>query len=247
MSLLTLGRSIEVLNCFSEEKPSWGVRELSNELNFGHSVIQRILSTFVNHGILMKNEETNKYEMGFKILEYYSVLQAKMQNLDNFTPIMKTISEKTNKTVFLNVLQGNEVVCLKIVESKQELRLVIKVGSKHPLYYGSRGKVMLAFLPREEQRRVLAPLDEAEQERISKQLEEIRQKGWSMTFGERVTTVVGISIPLFNRQNGVRASLTIGGPDERHHDPDEIEKDVKILKEHEQVFESLLLLNHFFQ
>ncbi|MDT2193518.1 helix-turn-helix domain-containing protein [Paenibacillus larvae] len=44
--LKTLEKSLDLLEHFTEETPSWGVRELAKKMGLSHSIVYRILVTY---------------------------------------------------------------------------------------------------------------------------------------------------------------------------------------------------------
>ena len=51
------------------DHPQKGVRELAAELGLGKSSVQRILATLASEGLVQKNTDTNKYELGLSVVE----------------------------------------------------------------------------------------------------------------------------------------------------------------------------------
>ncbi|WP_408008469.1 IclR family transcriptional regulator [Pseudalkalibacillus sp. A8] len=225
MSLKTLEKSLEVLKCFTEEKSSWGVRELANEINMNHSVVFRILKTFEEYGFLVQNTRTNKYELGLKFFEYSLIVSNKFKISDVFYPYMKELAESTGESVFLTWLDGNEGVCLLIAESDQTVKYTVSVGSRNPLYAGASHKVILAYLPREKQEQIIdkgiikfTDNTITNSELIFEDLKKIKQQGWSYSIGEYTKDVAGIAVPIFNRHNTIVGSLTVATPSYRIND-----------------------------
>ncbi|WP_369700045.1 IclR family transcriptional regulator [Bacillus sp. AFS041924] len=220
--LKTLDNSLELLKCFTKQNPSWGVRELSKEMNMNHSVVYRILSTFESHGFLAQNSETKKYELGIRFMEYGYIVQEKM-NLSNFIyPIMKELSEETEESTFLTWLEGSEGITVEIAETDKRIKFAVSKGARSVLYAGASSKVIMAYLPQEKIAEIMDTGLQAfttktilEPETLLKDLEEIRAKGWCYSIGEYSESIFALSVPLFNRKNEIIASLTIGGPEYR--------------------------------
>jgi DNA-binding IclR family transcriptional regulator len=236
MSLKTLDNSLYLLEFFTRENPSWGVRELAKKCEMSHSVVQRILSTFEKKGFLMKDPQTLKYELGISFWEYGQMVQEKIHLDDLIHPILERISKKGGESVFFTVLDGREGVCMDIAESEQNIKYAISIGSRTQLYAGASNKVIMAFLPYDQQAMIidkgLKPVTShtiVNEEKLKKDLIDIRQKGWCYSVGEYTESVFGIAIPLFNYRNEVFSSLTISGPAYRASE-DQIEPLLQLLK-----------------
>lgn len=222
MTLKTLEKSVELLTLFTKERASWGVRELAKELNMNHTTVYRILATFEQHGFLIQNQETKKYELGMKFWEYGQLVEDKLGISECIYPIMKKISEKTGESIFLTWLFELECVCVEIAESTKTIKFAVSVGSRTPLYAGASNTVIMAYLPREIQEKVmekgLKPFTEhtlVDHDKLLKTLDEIKQRGWCFSVGEFAEAVFGLAVPLFNKRKEIIGSLTIAGPENR--------------------------------
>jgi len=222
MILKTLDNAIQVLNCFTEEKKSWGVRELARELDISHTAISRILITFEKNGFLTQNPETKKYDLGLKFVELGQIVRGRFSITELIYPIMQKISKKTKESIFLTWRENNKGITLAIAESEEQIKFSVSIGTQTPLYVGASCKVIMAFLPEEEQRAIIenemhkfnenSPRNE---ERLLENLDEIKKQGWSYTCGEYSDQVFGLGAPIFDKNGRIIASVTIAGPEYR--------------------------------
>lgn len=219
MTLKTLDKSLELLELFTKERTSWGVREIAKELDINHTTIHRILTTFEQKGYLIQDHETKKYELGMKLWEFGQLVEDKMGISEYIYPIMKTVSEQTGETIFLTWLNDMECVHVEMAESSQSIKFSVSVGSRTPLHAGASNTVIMAYLPRELQEQViekgltsLTAHTVIEQESLYKKLDEIKRRGWCFSVGEFKEEVFGLSVPLFNKRKEIVASMTIAGP-----------------------------------
>ncbi|MBE5398383.1 IclR family transcriptional regulator [Brevibacillus borstelensis] len=222
LSLKTLEKSLELLRCFSEEKPAWGVREIAKELDMSHTIVHRILATFEQFGYLRQNPENKKYELGLEFLQIAQKVKARIHPGDVLVPVMKGLSEQTGESVFLSWLDGLEGVYVEIVESSHVLKYSVTVGRRFPLYAGSIGRVMMAHLPEDKQEEIISrglnPLTSrtiVNPEVLRQQLQMIRKNGWAYSAGEYNEGVAGLHMPLFDKNGKILGSLGIAGPDHR--------------------------------
>jgi DNA-binding IclR family transcriptional regulator len=234
--LKTLDQALKVLHSFTREKPHWGVRELAKELDMNHSIVYRILATFLENGFLQQNKETKKYELGLKFMEYGALVREQLQISDRINPIMKQLSEDTGESIFLTWLDGHEGICVEIYESSQTIKYGLPVGSRTPLFAGASNKVIMAFLAPEEQESIILKALElnvlrkaASKEHLLKGLLKIQQEGWAYSVGDYSDSVFGIAVPLLDRKHNIIASLTVAGPEYRMP-ADKVGKSLKILR-----------------
>jgi DNA-binding IclR family transcriptional regulator len=220
--LKTLDQALKVLQSFTREKPHWGVRELAKELDMNHSIVYRILATFLENGFLQQNKETKKYELGLKFMEYGALVREQLQISDRINPIMKQLSEDTGESIFLTWLDGHVGICVEIYESSQTIKYGLPIGSRTPLFAGASNKVIMAFLAPEEQESIILKALElnvggkaVSREGLLASLHQIRQEGWAYSVGDYFDSVFGIAVPLLDRRKDIIASLTVAGPEYR--------------------------------
>lgn len=222
MTLKTLDNALEILKNFTYSEPAWGVRELAKKLNISHSIVYRVLATFEEHGFLVQNEETHKYELGIKFWEYGIIVKEKLNVTDLILPTMESLAAETGESIFLTWLDGLEGICLEIAESSQRVKCAVSIGSRTPLYAGASNKVIMAYLPLEKQEAIIRQgLQEytshtiIRPDELRRNLEEIRNQGWCYSVGEYSEEVVGIAVPLFNSRGHVTGSITVAAPEYR--------------------------------
>ncbi|MFF2175827.1 IclR family transcriptional regulator [Lysinibacillus sp. NPDC058147] len=237
MTLKTLDNSLEVLKYFSKQTPTWGVRELAKEMNISHSIIYRILSTFENHGFLIQNPETKKYELGLRFLEFGQMVKEKLNLSDFVLPIMKNLSEEIKESVFLTWLDGTDGVTVEIAESSQTIKFSVSIGTRTPLYIGASCRTIMAYLPENRQMDIMSkgmeqftPETITDPDEMLLDLEKIRNQGWCFTTGEYSHSVFGIGVPLFNSKGEIIASLTLAGPVYRKPTVEKLPEIVRIIQ-----------------
>lgn len=222
MMLKTLDNAIQVLNCFTAQKKAWGVRELARELNISHTAVNRIVKTYERNGFLTQDAETKKYQLGLKFIEFSQIIRERMSITEDILPIMEKIAEKTKESIFLTWKENNDGVTLAIAESEERIKFSVSIGTRTPLYVGASCKVIMAFLPEEEQ---LAIIDQGltrytektttDKIALLNELKEIKERKWCYTHGEYTDQVFGLAVPLFNKHQQVIASITAAGPQYR--------------------------------
>jgi len=126
---------------------------------------------------------------------------------------MKEIAEKTGETVDLNIIQEGKRICIEKVDGKFSLRQFVEIGRRLPLYKGAFGKLLLAYLPKEEQKEILYKVKYDLKKSIKEalaELDDINEKGFAVSQNERVMGAAAVSAPILNKGN-IIAGLTISG------------------------------------
>ena len=220
----TLNRAVKILECFTQEQPELGVREVARRIALSTSATGRLMMAMKDLGILSQNPMTRIYSIGPRVLTWAGTYLSTSDIRNLAYPYLEELHQKTSETISLYILDGNERVCIERLESTQNVRFVApRVGRHLPLHAGSAGKVLLAYLPPERQDEILnAPvllrLTEktiVDPQTLREELIKIRELGYAISNGEWILDASGIAAPIFDRNGAVVAALTISGPTQR--------------------------------
>lgn len=223
--LETVDRVLMLLECFTDAKPEWGISELSEHLGLYKSVIHRMLSNLQYRGYVSQNPVTKKYSLGLKLFELGMIVSRQMNLRAIAGSEMKALSEITEETVLLTIVDGSNGVCIEKMESNQAIKSTSQLGKRVPLYAGAPTKLLMAYLSESEidsmlQEDLSSFTDRTitDPERLKLELLEIRKQGYCWTFGELDIGSAGIAFPIYNAEEQVIASVSVLGPEFRMKD-----------------------------
>ena len=216
----SLKRALNILNCFTFDVPEQRVSEIAQRLGMTKSTVYRVLSTFSSANILVKSPNTQKYRLGPKILELAGTFLSKADLRTIALPHLEELRKRTDETVSIFVIDGDQRVCLDRLESSQGIRDVINVGERLPLHAGSAGKLLLAYMPKEKRDKLMekiglhqfTPHTIKNREELEKELENIRRDDLAVSFQERELLAVSASVPIKNYKGEVIAACSMSGP-----------------------------------
>lgn len=194
--------------------------EISEKLELYPSTIHRILDTLKYWGYVEQDSHTQKYQLGLKVLELGMAKLHQMDLAKESTPYLKELVKQCNETVHLGVLEEGEVMYLAKEESSQNIRMISYVGKRAPLHCTALGKVLLAYMPEEERKKILQNkglprltertiIDERE---LGKELTEVRKQNFALDREENEKDVRCIAAPIRNCQGDVIAAISISSP-----------------------------------
>ncbi|WP_066069712.1 IclR family transcriptional regulator [Neobacillus soli] len=142
--LSSVKNAIRILRSFKMDQPQKGVRELAAELGLGKSSVQRILATLATEGLVQKNIETNKYELGLSVVELSSIVLGNIDLHTETLPVLTNLANKYGETAHLAILENSQVVYLCKAESKNSYKLPSHLGFHNYAHCTSSGKLLLA-------------------------------------------------------------------------------------------------------
>lgn len=223
-TISTVERAVEVLLLFTRvESDSLGVTEIATELGISKTAVHRILNTMRTGGLIYFDPLTRRYALGPAALALGNAYLARIDIRDFAVEPMRRLVERTRETATLSIRTGGNRIYLDQVTPHREVKMTVPLGQQFPLHIGGSSKVLLAFLgdvEREaylaDQRASKAPADaRPDTALLRQQLTEIRQRGYAVSFGERQEGAGSVAAPVFDREGGVAAVMSVCGPAER--------------------------------
>ncbi len=241
-------KAILTLLAFREDKPSWGVRELSQELGFSPATVQRILQTYKAYGFVNQDAATRQYHLGNVFYSFIEPLQQVNQVTRGARKYMEQVASETRETVHLNILEEGNRICIDTMESPMPLRAGMPLGHRSPLHAGASAKCLLAF---SSQIFIDTYLASAQLTRLTDktlvnipsmeaEISQIRVQGYAESLGERTPGLGSLSAPVMNHQGKIIASLSLALPEIRFSQADHRRKCIDSLVAAARSFSSAL-------
>ncbi len=226
-SLNSVEKAIKILLAFRARRPSWGVRDLSTHLGFSPATTQRLLQTLKGYGFVYQDPDNRQYRLGHIYFQFLDTLQQTYSITQTALPLMTTLFSRTRETVYLNVIENSERLCIDSLESPQHLKASMPVGSRSPLYAGASSKCLLAFSPQEFiedylKSAELIPLTAntiTDINRLGSEIAVTKKQGYAISLGERTAGLGSLSAPILNHRDMIVAALSLAIPEIRFRDP----------------------------
>jgi IclR family KDG regulon transcriptional repressor len=210
-------RALDILMCFID-KTELGLTEIAKKVGLNKSTVFRLVASLERKGFLLRNEENEKYRLGYRLWE----LSAHLNHVDDpavmLQPEMERLRDVLDETISLYVRDGKERVRVQAVESRQTIRRVAPIGVRLPLSVGASSKILVAYADPETQKMILNDPDWPEgidKEEYMLQLLHIQQVGYATSVEEREVGTSAIAAPIKNRSGKLVAALAVSGPSGR--------------------------------
>jgi len=205
---------LKILTSFEPENPIATVDELARRVGIPMSSAYRYVALLREVGLLTEDGQ-GAYHLSPKVVRMAQAARAAYGFLDLARPVMELLRDETAETVLLVRRVGDHAICLDRAESDQPIRLSFQIGTPQPLHKGSAAKILLAWMPENEQRRyldrVIATEADFDPAALNRELSEIRQSGWSSSAVQAIPDIWAAAAPIFEG-NDVAAALAIAGP-----------------------------------
>ncbi len=223
-SVKTVDRLVRVLDCFTAERPTWSLAELSEALDLPKSTLHRFLTSLEQHAILRRDPRDKLWRLGYRLMSWGNLAAQSTSLRDIARPIMSELVAATGETVILTVYDHHTVVCVEKVETNHSVRMTLDVGSRRRPHAGASSKILMAYLP---EREIRAIIDEGltrvsrntvtDPEALRAELAQIREQGYAESLEETDPGAWGVATPIWN-DHEVIAAIGIAGPSSRFSD-----------------------------
>jgi len=216
----TLDNSLSVLEALSQYNSPMSIKEVSERLQIYPSTVHRILDTLKYRGYVEQDPDTQKYQLGLKLVELGMSKLYQMDLTKEAAPYLKELVNQWNETVYLGVLAEGKVLVVAREDSTRNIRMVSEIGRRVPAHCTALGKVLLAYLPEEERKKILEEKKLPrftkntiiDKEKLEKELQKVKEQGFALDRGEYEDGLHCVAAPIRNYQERVVGAISIAGP-----------------------------------
>jgi len=152
-------KAFRVLQAFDGTRKSLSLSQLVETTGLDMSAAQRFTHTLAKLGYLQKDEETRRFELTVKALDFGYHYTRSSSLVERALPYLMHISKTVEETVNLTVLDGTEIVFISRFMSRHVLNNDVIIGTRLPAYCTAPGIAILSRLAPE---RAAAVLDRSD-------------------------------------------------------------------------------------
>lgn len=217
-------RALDVLEFVATAPSDVGVTEVATALRFPKSTTHRLLGTLAARGLIEQNPASERYQPGLRLFTLGS------RALERTTErgllrgrahlYLQELVDRVGETVYLSILDGNEVLYVDCIEGKRAMRAAAPVGTRRPIYCTAVGKVLLSRCDLAEIDRLVAgvPMEPRTATTITS-LEEFhlhvakaRTDRYALDIGEFEEGLACMAAPVFGSTGAIVAAIGLTGP-----------------------------------
>jgi IclR family acetate operon transcriptional repressor len=155
-SIQSVDRALFLLETIAEAGGEATLTDLATRTGLNISTCHHLLATLIQRGFAAKVPGRRLYALGARIM-YLSHACLQVDLPRRAQPYIEAINRATGETVHLAALQGDQVVTLAVREARHAVRVDTgRIGKLEAPHATSVGKAILAWLPEDEMRRILA-------------------------------------------------------------------------------------------
>lgn len=219
----SLSASLDILDYIGEVERGATLGELRRALNLNKSRVMRLCGTMCHKGYLSYDGELELYSLGPRLLSLGKVYERTASCIGIIRPVLEEIESRLGETISFHVRRGDKRFCLCAVESRSQVRYIMREGSESRYPFGSIWKVLMAYGSDELCEQVYAeapynpetPFSAVTREALETVVARTRELGYCQTDSDHDVGSMGISFPVFDSDGSLKGVLCLSGISER--------------------------------
>ena len=213
----SFARGLEVIRSFSTASAPT-LSEVAKSNGLTRASARRVLLTLCSLGYV--KSDGRQFALTPKILDLGFAYLSSLPIWHVAGPVMEELVDSIQESCSLSVLEGTDIVYVLRVPTRKIMAINLSTGSRLPAYCTAMGRVLLAGLPDEEIRQILAASHLrahtrhtiTDPKKLLDKIHQARRRGWSLVDEELADAYTSLSVPIFNAQGETIAAMNVGGP-----------------------------------
>jgi len=223
-NIQSVDRALFLLESIADAGGETTLTDLSHRTGLNISTCHHLLATLVQRGFAAK-VAGRLYALGPRILHLgHACRQVDLPR--RAQSYLEAVNRATGETVHLAAVQGDAVVTLAVREARHAVRVETgRIGKIAAPHATSVGKAILAWLPEDEMRRILAaglkrctPNTITDFDELAKSLRYVRRDGYAIDREEHLPGVICIGAAIRDQAGTVIGGISASTPTMRASD-----------------------------
>ena len=220
----SIDRALGLLELLAQSHHGLTLAEVAERMGIPRSSAHTILLSLERREWLRRSGRNRRYLFGPKLFSLASRALGGMSLRESAAPALKTLLQETGLSVHMAILEEDQAVLVEQYAPPQT-RLHTWVGKRMELHCTALGKVLLAWLPEEEVRRVLSERTlsrhnentKSSPRRLQDELKETRKRGYAVDDEEAEIGFRCLGAPVFDSSGEVVAAISVSGTTAQLH------------------------------
>lgn len=182
----SLESAVAILHCFHPDTPELAVSDVARQLSMPKSTVSRLLRAMGEHGLVEQDADSRRYRVGMLPFRLGQLYQAHTKVIDLVDAEVEALVNETGFTGYIGVLNEADIVILRKRHGRYPVRMVLEPGYRMAAAATAFGKALLARLPRDNARRLVAALSSNGKSgtrtpiaKLLAEFESVRGQGWA--------------------------------------------------------------------
>lgn len=218
----SLSHGLAILASFDADHPTLGIADMADRLSMSRSTTHRYATTLAELGYLEQNS-SRRYRLTPRAADLGQAALSAMSLREPARGALEELRLRTGRSVSLAILAGSEALLvdrLRGWRGLHEMDLRLGSASRMPLHCTAVGKVLLAQLPQDKQRELLATLSLGRRgpggitgkRALREELERVREQGYAIDDEEFAAGLLAIAVPVRDGEGLGFAAIGVAVP-----------------------------------
>ncbi|MEM7256689.1 MAG: IclR family transcriptional regulator [Pseudomonadota bacterium] len=215
----SLARAMTLLDDIAQHGPL-RFAQIQERSQLPKATLHRALNELQNERLVQFDERSLTYQAGFRVLELANHVWSRSDLRTLARDQLEHLCQLSNETVQLSVHSDTHATYLDSVESDNNIRMSMGVGTSIPLYCTGAGKALLASCPSVQQRDIIdrisftafTPNTITDKHHLLEELGRIRQLGFAEENEEHFVGIRCMAAPIVTCDDRAVAAVSICGP-----------------------------------
>jgi DNA-binding IclR family transcriptional regulator len=214
-------RVLRILECFTNIKNTWSLKELSEELDLSLTTVHRQLATLVSEGYINHDKVRKTYSVGNRLILMSCSAVGRYDIRNAAMPHIEKLSKTVGETIHLCQLDGHKMFYVEKVESQLSVSCNSSIGSRVPAHFSASGKVLLseqtpgyidAYCHDLDATPAYTKNSITTERHLRDELDKTRKQGYARDDEETEIGLLCIAAPIYNMDRECIAAVSISGP-----------------------------------
>jgi DNA-binding IclR family transcriptional regulator len=213
-----LARGLEVLRCFTPDKPELGTSEIARATGIPQPTVWRLCYTLLQLGFLTTVPGRPTMRPGIALLGLGQAVLAGQPIAELAFPEMSAIASAHQGAVSLGARDGLSMIYLQRCHGAAIILANLRVGSRVPLGTSATGWGYIAGLSPDKREAVIGEIAaskpegwERDEPRLRTALREFDQTGYVISLGSMHARINSVAVPVTSPDGSTTLALSSGG------------------------------------
>lgn len=211
-----LVKGLAVIETFSAEQPRQAIAGVAAAAGLDRATARRCLLTLAQLGYA--DYDGKFFTLTPRVLRLGTACLAAMPLPQLVQPLLDRLSDALGESSSVCILDGGEIVYVARAAQRKVMSISLMAGSRLPAYCTSMGRVLLAAMPEEDARALVAAAPRPARtthtltgvDEIMAELARVRAQGFALNDQEVEVGLRSIAVPVLDARGTAVAAMNVG-------------------------------------
>ena len=208
--------ALQILEYLAQHRSTVGVTDLARVFDTTKSRMHRHLQTLVAAGYVMREEETERYRSGARLIAFGRAVSENFELTSAARPVMESLRTSLGHAVTLSQPEHDGMRVIATIGGKSAFEIGVKPGSTLATHATAQGKLLLAFGGDAVVERSLAkapsrntPFTVTDRTPLRAELDQIRRQGWATAPNQAIIGLNALAAPIMDALGSFVGAIAI--------------------------------------